>query len=318
MNLSAVQDWYGMERITFRATDPSGALAEQTVTIVVFPVNDPPFIRPVPEQRVNGTTFFLDLRPYLGDVDNNATDLVLNTSSPYATVVQQGILFDFPGDGTEDVDVVVSDGVLTANTTVRIVVTLPTPSERIPSYLYWIPIPAGAVGAVAFIVYRRRQIEWAFLVTNAGLLVSSVSRRGPTAIDTDLVTGMLTAIMDFSKHSFSDDKERNLERLQLGDRQVAIVKGELSYVAVVYRGRAPGSLLRIMRSFLAYVETRHSHALGDIVDTSRLGEIPVLLQKLVKRGWWPFLSFEASGPPVRPRTSPRVNGAETKDGRQDR
>ena len=163
--------------------------------------------------------------------------------------------------------------------------------EIVPGWVLWLPLPVAAAGAVLFVAYRRRKLEWAFLVTNHGLLVSSVSRAGPTTIDTDLMTGMLTTIMDFAKTSFSDEKERNLEGLELGEKRIAIVRGSQAYLAVVYRGRTPGRLLLIMRSLLEQVEKRHADAIGEIVDTSKLGEIPLLLQRLVTRGNLPFVSF---------------------------
>ncbi len=107
------------------------------------------------------------------------------------------------------------------------------------------------------------------------------------------MTGMLTTIMDFAKRSFSDERERNLEGIELGEKRVAIVRGDRAYIAVVYRGRTPGRLLPIMRSLLERIEKTHGKDLGDIVDTSKLEEIPVLLQKLVTRGNLPFVSFGA-------------------------
>jgi len=74
------------------------------------------------------------------------------------------------------------------------------------------------------------------------------------------------------------------------------VRGEVTYLAVVYSGRTPGSLIRIMQSLLSAIEARHRSALGDIIDTSELGGIPALLQRLVKRGWWPFLRFDDGTP----------------------
>jgi len=293
VDLSALSNWFGTERVTFRATDSQGALAEDTVWITVLPVDDAPFVRPIPEQFLNATAGYLDLSAYLGDVDNNVSDLTLSVSgNPHVSVIGQGLLFSYQADATETIQIVVSDGVLTNTTTFVLVVTLPPPTIEIPSFLYWLPIPAGLVVFAAFALYRRRQIEWAFLVTDDGLLVCSMSRGRSTNLDTDLMTGMLTTILDFARKSFSDETERNLEGLTLGDRKVAIVRGDVSYLAVVYSGRTPGSLTHIMASLLRAIETRHRDALGDIIDTSKLTEIPGLLQKLVKRGWWPLLRFD--------------------------
>ena len=293
VDLSAQRDWFGAERVTFRAVDGFGALAEDTVWISVQPVNDAPFFRgPIPAQVLNATAVYLDLSSYLGDVDNPLSDLTLSTTSPRAAVVGQGLLLTFAQDGTEDVEVRVSDGQASNQTVISVQAILPTIAAPLPPYVYWIPFFAAGAAFVAFVLYRRRQIEWAFLVTNHGLLVCSMSRGKTTSLDTDLLTGMLTAILDFARKSFSDETERNLEGLTLGDRKVAIVRGDVTYLAVVYSGRTPGSLIRIMQSLLSAIEARHRSALGDIIDTSELGVIPALLQTLVKRGWWPFLRFD--------------------------
>ena len=297
VDLSATPNWYGTERVTFRATDPEGALAEDTVRITVIPVNDAPYFLPIPAQLLNTTTGFLDLSPFIGDVDTPRERLELTTTSGHAEIVGQGVLFRFPGEASEDVDVFVSDGSLSSVGTIAVSVVLVGPGTVLPPWLYWIPVLLVAGAWVGFLVYRLRRLEWAFLVTNPGLLVASISRRGSAVLDTDLMTGMLTTIMDFARTSFSDEQERNLEGLALGDERVAIVRGKAAYLAVVYKGRTAGMLPRIMENLLTYIETRHGDALGDIVDTSRLGTIPSLLERLVKYGWWPLLTFREDGPP---------------------
>jgi len=123
--------------------------------------------------------------------------------------------------------------------------------------------------------------------------VSSVATRDSGSIDTDLMTGMLTAIMDFAKTSFSEETHGGLESLQLGDRKVEIERADRSFLAVVYRGRAPGGLPRMMKALLRHLEARYPAAFTDIVDTATLEDIPMILQRFATRAWWPFLSFPA-------------------------
>ena len=102
---------------------------------------------------------------------------------------------------------------------------------------------------------------------------------------------MLTTIMDFARQSFSDETERHLEGLELGEKRVTIVRGGRVYLAVVYRGRTPGSLISRMRALLEKLEARYPEAFGDVLDTSKLGAIPMELQRLVSRGNLPFVRF---------------------------
>ncbi len=76
---------------------------------------------------------------------------------------------------------------------------------------------------------------------------------------------------------------------------MALVRGDRSFLAVVYRGRTPGRLLPIMHSLLGKIEREHAKALGDIVDTTALGDIPLLMERLLTRGNLPFVSFEDVG-----------------------
>lgn len=107
-------------------------------------------------------------------------------------------------------------------------------------YLAWGLLTVG-LAALAIAMYRYRRVDRVFLVTNGGLLVASVSRRGAPTLDADLMTGMLTAIMDFTKKSFSDERPRELDYFSLGDRTVEIVQGKHAYLAAVYMGRTRGS-----------------------------------------------------------------------------
>ena len=296
VDLTSAVGWWGAETVTFRATDPQGALQEDTVRITVIHVDRSPAFLAVPEVLLNVTTTYLPLALYLTDPDNSVSELFLaSTNSSHAIVVGQGLLLRYTGDADEYIGVVVSDGNLTDAATIHVRVALPAGDVQqvIPGWLYWTPLPF-AVGALGgFLAYRRRQLEWAILVTNAGLLVSSVSRRGEGSLDTDLLTGMLTTIMDFARHSFSDEKERHLEGLELGEKRVTIVRGDRVYLAVVYRGRTPGSLTSRMRALLEKFEAQYPDAFGDVVDMSKLGEIPVELERLVARGNLPFVRFSS-------------------------
>ncbi|TLZ75211.1 MAG: DNRLRE domain-containing protein [Methanobacteriota archaeon] len=294
VDLTSAVGWWGTEAVTFRATDPQGALQEDSVRITVIHVDRPPAFGAVPEVFLNVTTSYLPLAPFLTDPDDQVSALFLvSTNSSHAVIVGQGLLLRYAGDADEYINVVVSDGNLTDAATIHVRVALPAGivQEVIPAWLYWVPFPLAVGTFGGFLVYRRRQLEWAFLVTNTGLLVSSVSRRGEGSLDTDLLTGMLTTIMDFARQSFSDETERHLEGLELGEKRVTIVRGGRVYLAVVYRGRTPGSLISRMRALLEKLEARYPEAFGDVLDTSKLGAIPMELQRLVSRGNLPFVRF---------------------------
>jgi hypothetical protein len=77
------RDWYGEDSVTIRATDPTGALLESTIRIFVTAVNDPPVflnVPSLPDLFVHyDESYDFDLLPYVQDVDNDPSELILTT-----------------------------------------------------------------------------------------------------------------------------------------------------------------------------------------------------------------------------------------------
>ncbi|MBE3136023.1 MAG: tandem-95 repeat protein [Thermoplasmata archaeon] len=65
-------DWYGVETITFKATDPGGLWDDDPATFTVTNVNDPPVVTNIPDQTIaEGSSFAtINLDNYVSDVDN--------------------------------------------------------------------------------------------------------------------------------------------------------------------------------------------------------------------------------------------------------
>jgi len=116
VNLSASENWYGNETITFRATDPYNEYVEDTIIVAVNPVNDAPIISGLSDQPLmEDVTFWYDITPYISDVDNDISDLVVSTNSSYITVHNSNHTLEmtYPNGITVDyVRITVSDGIL--------------------------------------------------------------------------------------------------------------------------------------------------------------------------------------------------------------
>jgi hypothetical protein len=83
VDVSSLSDWYGYETVTFRAEDPIGALVEDTITITVLPVNDPPQLAELPDLFVHyDYDYKFDLTQYIQDNDNDTSELTVYTSDP--------------------------------------------------------------------------------------------------------------------------------------------------------------------------------------------------------------------------------------------
>ncbi len=109
------------ENVTITVSDGSSS-DSQNITITVTPVNDAPTINNVPNQNVlEDVDKTLNITPYINDVDNNISSLIITEDSLYVTVNGQVITFNYPDDiKEENVTINVSDGSLTSNQTITV------------------------------------------------------------------------------------------------------------------------------------------------------------------------------------------------------
>lgn len=100
VDMSALGEWNGVEKVTFRAEDPIGAIVEQTINVTVIPVNDPPAIKPLPNLKVHHDhNYTFDLYWYISDNDNDIEELTIHTSNPdNVTVCGTQITLNYPKD----------------------------------------------------------------------------------------------------------------------------------------------------------------------------------------------------------------------------
>jgi outer membrane protein assembly factor BamB len=88
----------------------------QDVKVNVHAVNDPPKLTGVPNIQLGEDDFYyLDVTPYLTDVDNELEELIVTENSSYATVTEKNITFHYPKDSgilSEYIEINVSDGEL--------------------------------------------------------------------------------------------------------------------------------------------------------------------------------------------------------------
>lgn len=134
------------------------------------------------------------------------------------------------------------------------------------------------------IVYRVEQV---FLIhRDSGLLLQHVAaaqinnEEGPR--DADMVSGMLTAIQDFVRDSFSTKDGEGLERVKVGDLNVWIERGPHALLAASVRGNAPSALAGVLRDALEQSHRLKSAQMGEYSgDSSVFDELrPVLMRCL--------------------------------------
>lgn len=140
--------------------------------------------------------------------------------------------------------------------------------------------------------FRLHQI---FLIQRAsGLLLASYQVGETPITDTDLVSGMLTAIRDFVRDSFEPNGDKELDEVQYGDQRIIVQTGRAAYLAVVLTGIEPSGFRARLHDFIAELHTRYESALRNYTgDPTTLPPLDLKLAHLAKH----LESYRTDTPP---------------------
>lgn len=106
------------------------------------------------------------------------------------------------------------------------------------------------------------QVEEVFLIhRETGLLLLHLSKDDQQNRDSDLISGMLTAINDFTKDAFGRQDEESLNEIQVGGRSILLEVAHFVYIAVVINGFDNSEFRTRMRETMIAIEHRHASAL---------------------------------------------------------
>lgn len=96
------------------------------------------------------------------------------------------------------------------------------------------------------------RVEQVFLIhRETGLLLQHAEAAGQGVIqDADMVSGMLTAIQDFVRDSFSMANTEMLKEMKVGDMTVWVEQGPQALLACAVRGQAPAELRLVLQDAL--------------------------------------------------------------------
>jgi len=134
-------------------------------------------------------------------------------------------------------------------------------------------------GEIALMRSLRFRVEQVFLIhRETGLLLSHVAASKAIVQDTDLVSGMLTAVQDFVRDSFTQEKREELGTMEVGEYTVWVAHGPHALLAAVISGTAPPDLRNYLERTLERIHTDFGPALqsfnGDASSIS--GATPLL------------------------------------------
>ena len=117
-------------------------------------------------------------------------------------------------------------------------------------------VPGGEMTLRSSLPFHVQEV---FLIhRESGLLLNHISRDVELLADSDLVSGMLTAIRDFVADAFGRGQEGQLNQIQYGDKVILLEAAQHAYVAVVIDGIEPSGFRADMREQVIDIE--HEYA----------------------------------------------------------
>ena len=131
-------------------------------------------------------------------------------------------------------------------------------------------ISASVVGGgYLFLARRRLRTEEIFLIHRSGVLLVHMSKSLKSDHDTDILSGMFTAIMNFVRDAFHYGSARQeLHGLDIGQFRVHVRKGDITYLAIVHSGKPTRWVAHRAREAVQDVETEYGKMLrtwdGDV------------------------------------------------------
>ena len=106
------------------------------------------------------------------------------------------------------------------------------------------------------------EVEEIFLIhRETGLLLRHISCKLEESPDTDLISGMLTAIRDFAQEAFGRGEEGQLDEIQYGNRRIVIEAARYTYLAVVVDGIEPPDFRADIRQLAVEINLTHEDIL---------------------------------------------------------
>lgn len=275
------QDWFGIELVTFRAYDSEGAKTESSFQVSVTPINDAPKIKKFPEINLTkGRTIKINYSNYLFDVDNDITELVVSVEGDHVTLAGDFLILDYPSklSGVQEFTVKVSDGELSGSQVVKVnikKIEKGTTQEgvQLSPVILWSVILIFIIMILSLliisIVYvnrlRRFRFNEIYLIYKDGVLIAHAKRGEKSGYDSDIIGSMFTAIQDFIQESFSDSSNQiessPLKRLDFGDFQIGINRGDHITVAAVFTGFALRKMLLKIERLRIDIEKKYSDIL---------------------------------------------------------
>ncbi len=311
VNFQTVENYNGVSGLVIRAVDSQGAFVERTITLTVVPVPDPPKLSLPPTFVVTeGQQYILSLEQYVTDPDSSFKDndftfqITPAQGSPtetegylkYIRILPGMFVFDFP-DGfvggaskkTFQIEVKVTDqdGKTDVGTLTVTVERTASPSNLL--LIAGMALSGSLAVGLFFVVMMRRKrpfvIRDMMLIHNDGFLIGRYAGHAHVQgeIDEDILSGMLTAVLNFVEDSMVTSQDQ-LKTFGFKGFQVLVKRGTKTFAAIVFEGDLPDNLEKPLSAFVETFERVYKKKVmnwtGDI-DTDFAG-VELLIQSFVR------------------------------------
>lgn len=118
-------------------------------------------------------------------------------------------------------------------------------------------------GTYLAFVRRRLRVEEIFLIHRSGVLLVHMSKSLKADQDTDILSGMFTAIMNFVRDAFHFEERQELTGIDLGRYHVLVRKGTITYLALVHSGKSTRWISRTAARAVEDIEAHYGNMLVD-------------------------------------------------------
>jgi hypothetical protein len=123
-------------------------------------------------------------------------------------------------------------------------------------------------GAVMVKKWKNRPfIEEGFFISENGRLISHASVYTDEEVDEDILSGMLTGVKDLITDAFVKEdeakEEKGLHKLEFGDSNIMLEKGNHFFLALVFKGIENRAMVRKIKGAIDEIERRYGDILAD-------------------------------------------------------
>ena len=149
-----------------------------------------------------------------------------------------------------------------------------------------IVIEGTALTILTYLVLRSRGeapvIEEVFTIYKTGLLIQHAGNHSNDQADNDIFCGMLTTVQEFIKDSFGSRNPSDLKKIEFGDKNLFMERGDYIFLAVVFTGDANRKMHERIKRTIRSIETLYRAVLDQWDgDLGRLKSIDQLTMPLI-------------------------------------